>query len=168
MSELIHQFGIDWRLLLAQAINFGALFFILYRFAYHPVLGVLRERRKKIEEGIAMREESERHLDQAKREREAMLKKTNQESVEVIVKAEAQGKVRSEEIVQEARTKQEEIIKDGKQRAEEEKRLMRELFSREAEGLVKSAVAKIAETSPTSIDGNLVKRALAEANRLQV
>lgn len=166
MSELIHQFGIDWRLLLAQAINFGALFFILYRFAYHPVLAILRERRKKIEEGIAMREESERKLDAAKREREAMLKRTNQESVAVIAEAESQGKARGEEILQGARARQEEIIQEGKQRAGEEQRIMRELFSKEAEELVKSAVAKIAEKSPSSFDTNLVKRALAEAKRL--
>lgn len=168
MSELIHQFGIDWKLLLAQAINFGALFFILYRFAYHPVLAVLRERRKKIEEGIAMREESERRLDAAKREREVMLKKTNQESVEVIAKAEVQGKVRGDEIIQGAKTKQEEIIQEGRKRADEEQRLMRELFSKEAEELVRNAVAKIAEKSPSSFDASLIQHALTEAKRLQI
>lgn len=167
MGELVRQFGIDWRLLLAQAINFGALFFILYRFAYRPVLGMLRERRKKIEEGITMREESERRLEAAQREREALLKKTEQESIAVIAKAEVQGKNRGEEIVQDARTKQQEIINEGKRRAEEEKRTLRELFSREAEELVKAAVAKIVERTPGAIDANLLKQAIAEAERAQ-
>ena len=146
MSDLIHQFGIDWRILAAQAVNFGALFFILYSFAYRPILAVLHDRRKKIEEGIAMREESERRLLAAKQEREVMLKKTEQESLAVIAKAEVQGKSRGDEIMADARVKREEIIQEGKQRAEEEKRLLRELIIQEAEELVKNAVAKIVET----------------------
>lgn len=166
MSELIHQFGIDWRLLLAQAINFGILFFILYRFAYRPILATLEARRKKIEGGIVMSEEAKRRLDAAQTEREALLKKTEQESVAAIQHAESIGKTQGDKIIQEARTRQEEIIQEGKKRAEEERRTLHELFTKEAEELVRVAIARFAESSPSAIDAKLIKQAVAEAERL--
>ena len=38
MSELLSKLGIDWRLLIAQLINFLILLFVLRRFAYKPIL----------------------------------------------------------------------------------------------------------------------------------
>ena len=48
--ELLHKLGIDWRLLIAQLINFSVLLFVLYKFLYHPILNILEKRRKQIEE----------------------------------------------------------------------------------------------------------------------
>lgn len=166
MSDLIHQFGIDWRLLLAQAINFGILFFILYRYAYRPILSTLHERRKKIETGTRMSEEAKRRLDAAEKEREAMLKKTEQESIEAIQKAEVLGKHQGEKVLQEAQKKQEDIIREGKKRAEEERRTLRELFAKEAEEMVTVAITKFANASPSAIDRHLVKQAVTEAERV--
>lgn len=166
MSELIHQFGIDWRLLIAQAVNFGILFFVLYRYAYRPILSTLEGRRKKIEEGVRMSEEAKRRLDAAQTEREALLKKTEQESITAIQNAEALGKNQSEKIIQEGQRKQEEIIQEGKKRAEEERRTLRELFAKEAEELVAHAIAKFANTSPSAIDSHLVKQAITEAEHI--
>ncbi len=165
MGELSHQFGIDWRLLIAQAVNFGALFFILYRFAYRPILAMLRERTKRIKEGIRMRDEAELKLQAAEREREAMLKKTDQESTQLIAAAEHAAKSREGTILAEAEKKRLEIIQEGKKRVEEEKRMSEELFSREAEEFIKTAVAKLVAKMPSAIDKRLAREALAEAKR---
>ena len=162
MSQLIQQFGIDWRLLVAQAINFGALFFILLYFAYRPILAILDERRKGIAAGVNMREDAERKLRAAAEEREALLKKTEQESVTLIANAEAAGKVRGARVLAEADKRKDEIIAGAKRRAEQEKRLMEEEFRREAENLVRGAVAKLAEKNASAIDANLAKQAIAE------
>ena len=49
MSELFSKLGIDWKLLIAQIINFLVLLFVLYKFAYRPILSMLEKRTKKIE-----------------------------------------------------------------------------------------------------------------------
>ena len=41
MEQLFEAFGIDWKLLLAQAINFGVLFLVLSYLLYKPVLSTL-------------------------------------------------------------------------------------------------------------------------------
>ncbi len=162
MQELIHKFGIDWRLLLAQAVNFSILFFVLYRFAYHPILKILSERKEKIKEGLYMREEAERKLGEAASDREAILKKAENEAFTVVAKAEAVGRGRGEKIVAEASGKGEEIIREGKRRAEEERKILHEEFSKDASELLRLAVAKVVESSPEAVDNALLDKALAE------
>ena len=52
MEQIIHAFGLDWRLLLINSINFGLLLFILYRYLYCPVFAMLEKRRQVIETGV--------------------------------------------------------------------------------------------------------------------
>ncbi|MDO8462794.1 MAG: F0F1 ATP synthase subunit B [bacterium] len=53
MGELLTNLGIDWRLLIAQIVNFLVLFFLLRKFLYRPVLAMLEKRRATIAEGVA-------------------------------------------------------------------------------------------------------------------
>ncbi len=48
--EFFSKIGIDWKLLLAQIINFLVLLFLLKKFLYRPLLKILKERAKRIEE----------------------------------------------------------------------------------------------------------------------
>ncbi len=50
--EAFAKLGIDWRLLIAQIINFGILLFILHRFAYKPMLSMLEKRESMIEKSV--------------------------------------------------------------------------------------------------------------------
>jgi F-type H+-transporting ATPase subunit b len=60
MEQLLTQLGIDWHLLISQAVNFFLLLIVLRIFVYKPLLTVLRERREKIENGIIKAEEADR------------------------------------------------------------------------------------------------------------
>mgnify|MGYP001588456271 CR=1 FL=1 len=60
--ELISKLGIDWKLLVAQIVNFFILLFVLYKFAYKPVLEMLEKRSKTIEKGIHDAKASEERL----------------------------------------------------------------------------------------------------------
>lgn len=53
MSELVAKLGLDWRLLLAQAVNFGILLGVLTWAVYKPLLKVMGERQEKIARGLA-------------------------------------------------------------------------------------------------------------------
>lgn len=50
--EIFHSFGVDWRLLIIQAVNFGVLMLALWAFLYKPLLKLMDERRAKIEKGV--------------------------------------------------------------------------------------------------------------------
>lgn len=86
MSDLLTKLGIDWRLLIAQLVNFLVLFVVLRKYLYGPVLGMLAQRRERIAKGLddAKRAEAQvaeltferkRLHDAAAAERMAMLEK---------------------------------------------------------------------------------------------
>jgi len=51
LRETAETFGWNWKLFLSQVISFCIVAFLLQRFAYKPILAILEERRRKIEEG---------------------------------------------------------------------------------------------------------------------
>ncbi len=50
--ELFSALGINLKILIAQFINFSIFFFVLYKFAYKPMLKFLDDRKQKIEKGL--------------------------------------------------------------------------------------------------------------------
>jgi F-type H+-transporting ATPase subunit b len=64
MGDAIAKLGINGANLLAQVVNFGILFVLLYLLAYKPILKMLDERAKKIKDSI---EQTEMVKDQAAR-----------------------------------------------------------------------------------------------------
>lgn len=104
--ELIKALGIDWRILLAQFFNFVVLVWILWKFAYKPVLSLLEERRLKVEKGLDDAESAAKNLAAAEEESRRLLLKTRQEASAIIEKAQVQAEERQKDVVKKA---QEEI-----------------------------------------------------------
>ena len=48
VSKILGDFGISWPFILAQILNFSVVAFILWKFAFKPVLATLDERQQKI------------------------------------------------------------------------------------------------------------------------
>lgn len=87
MSAVFAAFGIDWRLLLINSLNFGILLLALWYFLYAPILKMLEARRQKVAEGVADAEAAAAKLADIKREESAMLSKAGAEADEVLAKA---------------------------------------------------------------------------------
>jgi F0F1-type ATP synthase membrane subunit b/b' len=88
MNELLSAFGIDYKILLAQILNFFLIFFIIYKFLLQPLNKVIQERRNKILEGLKIREESKRLIRRIKKLRDTILKKAYQEKEKILFEAE--------------------------------------------------------------------------------
>lgn len=52
MSQLFAAFGINWHLLIAQAVNFAIVLVALWYFLYKPVLSVMEKRQKAVAQGV--------------------------------------------------------------------------------------------------------------------
>lgn len=66
ISELAGGFGVDWPSLIAQILCFSVVAFVLYRFAFKPVLATIEKRQKEIEGGLKNAEEVKRQLAEAR------------------------------------------------------------------------------------------------------
>lgn len=99
---LIKALGIDGRILLAQLFNFSILVFVLWRFAYKPVLNILEERRSKVNKGLDDAEAAAERLRLAEEESKQILIQARQSASQLIEKAQQQAELRQQEIVKKA------------------------------------------------------------------
>lgn len=143
MSEIFSSLGLNAKLFIAQVINFCILLFVLYRFAYRPILGLLEERTKKIEKGIADAEASHQKLaEMTERERE-IITEAKKQAKELIVAAEAQGQKNRDEIIAVAKEESAKLIKQAQKSIEESKSQMISEVKKEMAEVVIVAVEKV-------------------------
>lgn len=163
MRELIRNFGIDWKLLLAQAVNFFILLFILQRFAYKPILGILRKRKQEIEKGLAYTKKAEVELNEIDRIKAETINKAHADALGIVSQAEDAGKKRKAEMMLDANKKVAGVISDAKRLIGEERAKMGEEVYRDAQQLVYSGIAKVlGKMKPDERDALLVDEALQE------
>ena len=122
MSELFATFGVNWKLLLIQALNFGALLAILTYFLYKPILRIIDERREKIAEGVRTAEAATRRLEEAKTEGDQLVGGAAREAEGIVATARARADERASEIMKSAEMRAEATLRDAAERAEEAKR----------------------------------------------
>ena len=48
MEEIAKVFGIHWKLLAAQMVNFSIALFVLHRYVYKPIFAILEKRQQKL------------------------------------------------------------------------------------------------------------------------
>lgn len=125
--EIIEVFGVHWKLLAAQAVNFGIALFVLYRFVYTPIWKILDERQKKIAKGLEDAERAAREREHAMRERDSLIQAAREEGGKIVEELRKQGVVAGHAIVRAAQEKSAGILEEARRRAEDERaHLLRE------------------------------------------
>ncbi|MBY0110518.1 F0F1 ATP synthase subunit B [Patescibacteria group bacterium] len=119
MDALLHAFGIDWRLLIAQAVNFGILFVALWLLLYKPVMKTLDERAKKIAQGVHDAERAAEKLAGADTEAAEIVAGADSKASEVVASARETANAEKTRIVKEAEARAESIARDADARAKE-------------------------------------------------
>ncbi len=143
ISELAGEFGVKWPFLIAQMINFCIVAFVLYRFAFKPILATIDQRQEKIADGLQYAEEMKAKLAEAEKKEAATLKKAQEEAQRIISETRESSKAFLEKQTQEAVAKSEEILSKAEQAIEQEKRQMLEEVRSEIANLVVQTTAKV-------------------------
>src|SRR3989344_347248 len=95
--ELLKAFGVDYKIFIAQLMNFAILFFVLYRFGYKPIFKFLENRKNKIQEGVEMAEEAKIKLEKAQEEKRAIIIEAKKEATKIMAKADELAQKKNEE-----------------------------------------------------------------------
>ena len=90
--------------ILAQMLNFFILVWILHRFAYKPLVGMMNARKEQIANDLASAEQSRLEAEQIKADYAAQIAKARQEAQEIVEKAHHQAKVSTAEELAAARS----------------------------------------------------------------
>ncbi len=108
--------GISLPTLIAQIVNFGILFGLLYLVAYKPIMRMLDERSKKIKESMEQTEYIKEKASRAEEEVKERIELAGKEGQEVIARAVRTGEETRQQAQQEARKDAEALI--GRARSE--------------------------------------------------
>ncbi len=91
MDGLISTFHIDYKIIIAQIINFAIVFVVLYIFALKPLGKLMHNRREEIEKGLSYAKESKDELIIAKQKAEEEIKKARIKINDMIGEARQKG-----------------------------------------------------------------------------
>ena len=141
--QIFDLFGLDIRFLLAQIVNFGIVAFLLYKFAFKPVLATIEERQKKISDGLQYAEEMKIKLAEAEKEHAATLQKAQQEAQTILGEARETAKLYLDKQTEAAAGKGEEIIAKAKEAIELERNKMLTEVREEVVRLVIDTTSKV-------------------------
>ena len=103
MESIISTFHIDWKIIVAQMVNFAVVFIVLYIYALKPLSKLMKERAEKIKRGI----------DDAKTNAD-VLNKSRQEHEDTITKARTEANIVFQKGVKEAENKKNEMLEKTK------------------------------------------------------
>jgi len=130
IEEIARTFGVDWPHLIAQIISFCIVCVLLQRFAYKPVLQMLRERRQQIAQGQANAEQIKAELARTEVRRQELLDQANTEAGKLIEEGRAAAARVQEQETQKAIAAAEQImVKAQEASAQEKTRMLAQLKS---------------------------------------
>lgn len=161
--EALHNLGIDWKLLLAQVVNFLVLLFILRKFAYRPMLEFLEKRTARIEKGIRDAEAAGAKLVEIGEEECRTLAAARAEARRIVAAAEDGARKRDLERAAETEAKVRGLLEEARVKMEEERRRVLAEAKGEIASLVLLAAEKVLrEKLDADRDGELAKRFLKQ------
>lgn len=145
MDDLIKTFHIDWKLLIAQMINFGVVLAVLAIFALKPLVKLMNDREKKIANGVKNAEEMQEKVKEVEKLKQEEIKKGRVEGQALINKAEKEAEGVRQEKLQRTITEIEKMANDARGRIREERDEMIKEGREELGALIASALKKVTE-----------------------
>lgn len=143
MDETLRTLGIQWPKLIAQVINFAIVLFVLWKWAYKPVLQMLELRRTKIEESVANADKIKQELARTEADRQAKLTQADTEANKLIEEARAAAARLLEQETQKAVAAANQIVTKAREANDAELARMKVELRREVGRLVVETTAKV-------------------------
>lgn len=122
--KISQNFGLNGPLILAQILSFSIVAFVLWKFAFKPVMLTLDERQQKISSGLKYAEDMQAKLAATQEETTAILKRANVEASRIIDAATKTAKEISDKQTVEATTRANDLLAKAQQAIELEHRKM--------------------------------------------
>jgi len=143
VEQLMVQFGVSWPKLIAQVILFLILYGMLSKFAFGPIIKMLEERRRRIEEGQANAEKIKKQLAEAEVRYQEILRKANDEAIKLIEEARLSSEAATQKQIQKAIKDAESVLAKANESIVRERNKMVAEVKQEMVGLVVNTTAKV-------------------------
>jgi len=159
MGSLIETFHIDWKLFIAQIVNFAIVFSVLYWFAFKPLAKVMSERTDKISKSLLDAKKVEEKLAQTKAGFDQAMAEAKQQANAILERAAVEADARKQEMIVRAKEEIGQIINQEKQKMQTEKEVTLKEIKKEVADLVMAAVEKVlGEKMDEKKDREMIKK----------
>ena len=159
---LLSALGIDWKLLITQALAFVILLWILKKFVYPPLIKSIDDRRSQIEAGLKEAKQSQEALEKAEAKVDDMLARARKDADDIVARSqqEAQGLVAAAEA--KAKQRADQIVAAAQAQLAADVNRARAELKAETVKLVAAATEHIiGEKLDERKDAQLIKKALS-------
>ncbi|HUC88513.1 MAG TPA: F0F1 ATP synthase subunit B [Candidatus Paceibacterota bacterium] len=147
MDSLIATFHIDWKIIVAQAVNFGIVFLVLYLFALKPLKKLMSDRQQRIENGLADAKANAELIQKTRKEYDDILNKARALARDIFEQGKHEAEANKADMISKANHEIEAMIINGKKILEVEKVKMMEEAKKEIVSLVVKATEKLLESN---------------------
>ncbi|MCC7160801.1 F0F1 ATP synthase subunit B [Candidatus Nomurabacteria bacterium] len=163
MESIISTFHIDWKIIIAQAINFGVVFTVLYLYALKPLSKLMSERSEKIGRGIDDAKINAELLEKTRKEYEDVISKAKTEANKIFQDSKKEALAEKAQMLEGAKNEVTTVIENGKKMLEAEKVKMLEETKKEIVNLAMLATEKLISTK---IDKSFNDKTVKDLNNL--
>jgi F-type H+-transporting ATPase subunit b len=161
---MLETLGVKWPEFIASLINFSIVLFVLWKFAYGPIINILAARRQKIIDGVTNADKIKAELARTEADRQKILAEAGDKANKLIEDARAAAARVSEVETQKAIAAAEQIVSKAREAAAQERAVMLAQLKREVGRLVVQTTATVTGKILTPDD----QRRLAEETEKQL
>lgn len=162
-DSIVGMFGLNWKLFLAQLVNFGIVLFVLWKWVWKPVTSNMEARTKKIEDSLLNADQITKDKEEFDSWRNTEISKARQEAMEIINTAKQQAEVVKTEVVEQTKAEQQSIIERAQQELEQQKvKMLQEAQGELAEIVVRASEKLLRSKLDSKTDQKLINQALKE------
>lgn len=149
--------------MLAQAINFAIVAYVLWRFAIKPLSQMMADRTQQIEKGLADAQLMTDRLQETEATVLTTISEARREAQEIIITAETQAEKKYREAVEKTKGDVMTIIQEGKlQLACDREVMLREVRTEVGELVVTATTAILKEVVDKKIDRKLIEKVITD------
>ncbi|MFA6146332.1 MAG: F0F1 ATP synthase subunit B [Patescibacteria group bacterium] len=151
MDSLVSIFHIDFKLFLAQLINFAIIFFVLYKFAFKPIAKIMEERTVTIEKSLNDAKEVEKKLAETNLEQTKILNGAKKDALAIVESANQSAEINKQKLIEKTKLEVAAIFESEKAKITQEKEESLKDIKREMADLVVLAVEKVLKEKMTDV-----------------
>ncbi len=162
-TGVVGLFGLDWKLFLAQLINFGIVLFVLWKWVFKPVTSGMEARTKKIEDSLLDADKIQKEKILFEEWKAAEMGKARKEATEIISEAKTTAERTKDQIVEQTKLEQQGVLERTQAQLAKERELVVSQAKEQLADLVVGATERLLKSKLNAkTDQKLISDALKE------
>ncbi len=165
-TDVIGLFGLNWKLFLAQLVNFAIVLFVLWRWVFKPVVSGMEARTKKIEDSLNTADKVNAERDEFEQWKAKEMVNARHEATAIITEAKITATQTKDQIIEQTKQEQQQILNQSKTELELQKqKTLEEAQSSIADLVIQSTEKLLRAKLDGKTDAKLIKTVLGETDQ---